>query len=218
MNVTIKRIILYVFGLFILALGVSFSILAGFGVSPVTSLPVAFSFASRFSVGVTTVMTNILFISLHSLLNKRIDLKDFVTQLMVAFLFGFFTDATLFILKLFPTPETFVARSVYLIISLFFISVGLLCYMTSKLPLMPYDALTYAIHKHFKMKFSKAKIILDSLNVCLAGTICFIFIQSFGSIGLGTLISAYFIGKILDWMMKFKLLLHNCIKQKQIQS
>lgn len=205
MNLTMKRITLYVLGLFVLAFGVSFSILAGFGVSPVSSLPVAVALSSGLSVGVTTVITNLLFIFLHSLLYKRMNVKDIAAPLIVAFLFGFFTDITLFLLKLFPTPETIVARSTYLLVSLFAISAGLLGYMTAKLPLMPYDALTYAIYERLKMKFSKAKILLDSLNVSLAGAICLIFIQSLGSIGIGTLIAAYLIGKILGWMLtRFK--------------
>ena len=111
-------------------------------------------------------------------------------------------DATLFIVQLLPTPETIFVRCVYLIISLFVVSVGLLGYFTAKLPLMPYDALTYAISERFNWKFSKAKISSDLINVCVAGAICLIFIQSLGSIGIGTLVAAYFIGKILGWMMK----------------
>ena len=90
---------------------------------------------------------------------------------------------------------------VYLIISLFVVSVGLIGYFTAKLPLMPYDALTYVISERFNLKFSKAKILSDLINVCVAGAICLIFIQSFGSIGIGTLVAAYFIGKILGWMI-----------------
>ena len=110
-------------------------------------------------------------------------------------------DATLFIVQLFPTPETIVVRCLYLIISLFVVSVGLLGYFSAKFPLMPYDALSYAVSERFKMKFSKAKISRDLINVCVAGAVCLIFIHSLGSIGIGTLIAAYFIGKILGWLM-----------------
>ena len=111
-------------------------------------------------------------------------------------------DATLFIVQLFPTPETIIVRCIYLLISLFVVSFGLLYYFSAKLPLMPYDALTYVISERFKWKFSKAKITSDLINVSVAGAVCLIFIQSFGSIGFGTLAAAYFIGKILGWMMK----------------
>lgn len=202
MNVIMKRLVLYVLGLFFLTLGVSFSIQAGLGVSPVSSLAYALLLTTGLSIGITTVLSNILFIIIQVILNKRIDLKEFVLQLLISILFGFFMDATLFIVQLFPTPETLVVRCVFLIISLFVVAVGLLGYFAAKLPLMPYDALTYVISQRFNLKFSKAKITGDLINVCISAGICLIFIQTFGSIGIGTLIAAYFIGKILGWLMK----------------
>ncbi|WP_409275089.1 YczE/YyaS/YitT family protein [Neobacillus sp. SCS-31] len=200
MNIT-KRLALYCFGLFFLSLGVSFSIQAGLGVSPVSSLPVAVSLTTGLSVGATTVLANVLFIIVQVILNKRIEIREYTVQLIVAFLFGFFMDVTLFIVQLLPTPETIVARVLYFIVSLFVLPAGLFGYIKAKLPLMPYDALTYVISERFSMKFGKAKITSDLLNVVVAGSVCLIFIKSFGSIGIGTLIAAYCNGKILGWML-----------------
>lgn len=192
----------YVFGLFFLSLGVSFSIEAAFGVSPVSSLAYAFALTSGLSVGITTVIANILFIILQIILSRRIDIKDYSIQLIIAFLFGFFMDATLFLVQILPAPNSILLRILFLIVSLFIVGVGLLLYFNAKLPLMPYDALTYVISDKFQLQFTKAKISSDLLNVGVAATVCLVFIQSFGSIGIGTLIAAYFIGKILGWMMK----------------
>lgn len=201
MNVTMKRIVVYVFGLFFLSLGVSFSIQAGLGVSPVSSLAYAFSLTTGLSVGIMTVVANLLFIIVQAILNKHFEVKESIVQLIIAFLFGGFMDATLMIAQMFPSPETLVSRFIYLIISLYIVAVGLLGYFTSKLPLMPYDALTYAISARFKLQFTKAKITSDLLNVIIACAVCLIFIHSFGAVGIGTLLAAYFIGKILGWMM-----------------
>ena len=76
-NETMKRLVLYVVGLFFLTLGVSFSIQAGLGVSPVSSLAYAFALTTGLSIGITTVLANVLFIIVQVILNKRIDLKDF---------------------------------------------------------------------------------------------------------------------------------------------
>ncbi|MDI2589053.1 DUF6198 family protein [Psychrobacillus sp. NEAU-3TGS] len=201
MNITIKRLSLYVIGLFFLSLGVSFSIVADFGVSPVSSLAYAFSLSFGLSVGMMTIVANVLFIIIQVILSKRFDLRESIVQLIITFLFGFFMDATLFLVQLLPSSESIVMRCVFLMISLFVVSIGLLGYFNAKFPLMPYDALTYAISEKFKMKFSKAKISSDLLNVCVAGLVCIIFIHSLGSIGIGTLVAAYFIGKILGWLM-----------------
>ena len=97
-------------GLFFLTLGVSLSIQAGLGVSPVSSLAYAIALTTGLSIGITTVLANVLFIIIQVILNKRMDLNEFVVQLIISFLFGFFMDATLFIVQLFPTPETIFTR------------------------------------------------------------------------------------------------------------
>lgn len=109
---------------------------------------------------------------------------------------------TLFLVQILPTPDTWVMRGAFLGISLFVVSIGLLGYFSAKFPLMPYDELTHVISEKFNMQFGKAKLTSDLLNVAVAGLIGLVFIQSLGSIGIGTLIAAYFIGKIVGWMMK----------------
>lgn len=213
-NILLKRVVCYVLGLFLLALGVSFSIQADLGVSPVSSLPYALTLTLGLSIGITTVLANILFIVFQVILNKVVDLKDFSLQLFIAFLFGFFMDASLFLVKLLPKPETLLGQSAYLIISLFIVAIGLLNYFVAKLPLMPYDALTYVISERFKLVYSRAKVTSDLINVGVAGAICLLSIQSFGSIGIGTVVAAYFLGKILGMFMKFfKERLENWINQ-----
>nr|WP_106784814.1 DUF6198 family protein [Lysinibacillus timonensis] len=202
-NVTIKRIVSYVFGLFFLSLGVSFSIQAGLGVSPVSSLAYAFALVTGLSVGIMTIFANIIFILFQALFNKKIKMKEYSVQLIIAFLFGFFMDATLYLVQILPFPASIVMRIFFLLISLIVVPIGLLGYLSAKLPLMPYDALTYAISNRFNLQFSKAKISSDLVNVFLAGAICVTFIQTFGSIGIGTIIAAYCIGKILGYLMKF---------------
>ncbi|WP_077621084.1 YczE/YyaS/YitT family protein [Bacillus sinesaloumensis] len=189
-------------GLFLLSLGVSFSIQADLGVSPVSSLAYAFALATGLSVGMMTVVANILFILIQIIISKRFDLRESSVQFIIAFLFGFFMDVTLFLVQLLPAPETLLVRWAYLVVSLFVVAFGLLGYFASKFPKMPYDELTFVISERFKMKVGKAKISSDLLNVCVAGIVCLIFIQSLGSVGIGTVIAAYFIGKILGWLIK----------------
>ena len=198
MNIISKRLTLYVIGLFLLSLGVSFSIQANLGVSPVSSLAYAISLTSGLTIGITTILANILFVFVQIILNKkRIGIREFIVQLSIVFLFGIFMDLTLAIVQLLPAPTTLVGRYLFLLISLYIISAGLLAYFSAKLPLMPYDALTYVVSDRFNMKFGKAKISSDLINVAVAGIVCLVFIQSLGAIGIGTILAAYFIGKIL---------------------
>ncbi|AMO86704.1 hypothetical protein B857_01556 [Solibacillus isronensis B3W22] len=204
MNHTIiisKRISIYIIGLFLLSLGATFSILAGIGVSPVTSLPYALALTTPLSVGITTVLANFVFIILQAIILKEIRWKNFFIQLIISFLFGFFMDFTIWLTNGLPEATSLVLIIVYLAISLILVALALLLYFTANLPTMPYDSLTYVIANTWKIPFSKAKITSDMLNVVLSLVICLLFIQSFGAIGIGTFIAAYGIGKMVGVLL-----------------
>lgn len=198
-----KQLLTYIIGLFILTVGISLSIYAGLGVSPVSSVAYAFTLATGISVGTTTIIVNSFFILLQWGITKKFLLRAYFLQLIVAFIFGFFTDFTLWLVELFlPTPTHSIVAIFYLIVSLFVVALGLLLYLNSRLPLMPIDALTFVISETFHVEFSKAKIMSDSFNVAIAVVLSLTTLHSLGSIGIGTFIAAYFIGKILGIFIK----------------
>lgn len=200
---TLKQSFVYILGLFILTFGISLSIYAGLGVSPVSSLAYAFTLISGITIGTTTVLANVIFIIVQWILTKTFKLRSYTVQLLVSILFGLFTDVTLSLTESFlPIPETMTMRIIYLIASLLVMSLGLLGYLSAKMPLMPYDALTYVISDTFHVAFSKAKVTGDVLNVVVAAVLCLVTIHAFGSIGFGTLIAALLVGKIIGFYMK----------------
>jgi uncharacterized protein len=201
MNRITKRLILYILGLFLLALGATFSIRASLGVSPVTSLPYALALITPFSVGITTVFANAVFIVIQALLLKEIRWKNFFLQFIISFVFGAFMDIAVWLTSFLPSATNMIFILVYFILSLFVVAFALILYFTAELPMMPYDALTYVISNQFKMPFGKAKITSDSINVLISLLLCLIFIHAFGSIGIGTFIAAYAIGKILGLLL-----------------
>ena len=194
---TMKRLITYITGLFLLALGATFSILAGLGVSPVTSLPYALSLITPYSVGMTTIAANILFIIIQMLLLRTIQWKNFTMQLIITFIFGFFMDATVYMTSFLPVAHSPALIALYFALSLVLVALALTFYFTSTLPMMPYDSLTYVIATKWTMPFSKAKITSDVLNVLVALALCLLFTQQFGAIGIGTFMAAYAIGKLV---------------------
>lgn len=196
-KIIFKRLLIYIVGLFFIALGATFSILASLGVSPVTSLPYALALITPLSVGITTILANVIFIVLQALLLKEIRWKNFFIQLIIAFLFGSFMDLTIWLTTSLPEANSIILMIIYLALSLVIVAFGLLLYFTANLPMMPYDSLTYVIANTWKMKFSKAKITSDLLNVIISLIICLLFIQSLGAIGIGTFVAAYGIGKIV---------------------
>lgn len=71
-NHIFKRFILLCSGLIIMAIGVAFSIKAGLGTSPISSVPYVTAKISGLSVGITTIIMNALFIIIQiCILNKE---------------------------------------------------------------------------------------------------------------------------------------------------
>lgn len=203
MNQITKRILIYILGTFLLGIGVTFSIKADLGVSPVSSLGYAIALITSISVGTAVFLSNIIFIAVQLLLSRKFDAKDYFLQLLSAVLVSSFIDITLALGNFLPDATTWTLRIVYLIISLFVIAFGVFFYVNARLPLASYDALVPVVAKKFKLPFGTAKTRCDLINVALSAVICLIFIQSFGSIGIGTFIAAYFTGKIIGIIIKY---------------
>lgn len=133
---------------------------------------------------------------------KKFEIKKYIIQLIIAFIVSSFLDLTLILSQVLPEANTLFIKAFYLVLSLFIIALAAFLYLLSGLPMMPYDTLVPTISEQYNISFSKTKIICDVLTVIVALLLYMIFLQSWGSIGIGTIISAYFIGKIIGVIMK----------------
>ena len=203
MNQITKRILIYILGKFLLGVGVTFSIKADLGVSPVSSLGYAIALITSISVGTAVFLSNILYIAVQIILSRQFEAKSYFLQLISAFLVSGFIDITLALGVFLPDAKNWTLRIVYLIISLVIIAFGVFFYLNARLPLASYDALVPAVSKKFHLPFGTAKTRSDLINVAVSAIICLLWIHSFGSIGIGTLLAAYFKGKIVGIIIKY---------------
>ena len=70
-KLTFKRIFNYIFGLFLITLGVAFSIKSGLGSTPVASIPYALNLILNIDLGITTFMFQIFLVILQLILLRR---------------------------------------------------------------------------------------------------------------------------------------------------
>lgn len=88
----IKRYILLLAGLTVMAFGVAFSIKGNLGTSPISSVPYAVSRFTPLTVGTATIVMHCVFIVIQiAVLRKKYQLIQLM-QLPVAFFFGYLTD------------------------------------------------------------------------------------------------------------------------------
>ena len=88
----LKRYLLLLVGLSVMAFGVAFSIKASLGTSPISSVPYVVSLFTPLTVGTATIVMHCVFIALQILILRKNYHPIQLMQLPVAFFFGYLTD------------------------------------------------------------------------------------------------------------------------------
>lgn len=198
----LRRVIVYTLGLFILALGVAFSIQSKLGVSPVSSLPYALSIVSAKDVGLMTTMVFSIYVLIQVIILRRKFPLKHLFQVLIASLFGYFVSLSMTIVGSF-NPISYIARFSFLGISLVLIAVGIIFYLTADLIPMPAEGLILAVNKVTKIPFGKGKIVFDVTSVSLAALLLIIFNGEIVGLREGTLIAAFGVGKLIGIFSKW---------------
>ena len=195
--VLIKRIILYGAGIFILAMGVAFSVKSNLGVSPVSSVPYVLSRIFPQSLGFWTVIFYLFCMVLQVVILRR-DYKLFnLFQIAASFAFGYFTDLTLFIISFLPSTDNYIVRFIYLAVGIACIALGVLFYLTTALISLPTDGTVQAVTYKGRFKLHHVKIGYDCISTALAVTLSLIVLGDIKGIGIGTVIASLGVGRML---------------------
>ena len=91
-ELTFKRIFNYIFGLFLITLGVAFSIKSGLGSTPVASIPYALNLILKWDLGITTFIFQIFLVFLELILLRNNFKRKHFLQVFVSLIFGVFTQ------------------------------------------------------------------------------------------------------------------------------
>ena len=169
-----RRCLLLVFGLLVMAYGVSLSIKAGLGTSPISSLPYTVSQLTPLSVGTATIAMHCTLILLQILLLRRTYRPVQLLQLPVALLFGGLTDLTLMSLQLL-TPSTYIEQWICCLLGTFLVGVGVSCEVNADVIPLAGEGFILAVCRAFSRPFSPVKIGFDCTLVaisCLLGFAC----------------------------------------------
>ena len=103
-----RRYVSFVFILFVIAFGTSLSIRANLGSSPISAPPYVLSLIPGIplTMGVIVICMHVLFILIQILLLRRnYELRQ-LSQILVSFLFGFYTDLTMWLTGFMQVPAS----------------------------------------------------------------------------------------------------------------
>lgn len=203
----LRRYESFVVILFVIAFGTSLSIRANLGSSPISAPPYILSLVPgiNLTMGQLTICMHVLFITIQVLLLRKNFEKRQYTQILVSFLFGFYTDLTMWLTGFLQIPFDidpligYPLRFFELLIGGAILAFGIACEVRCDSLMLAGEGLPLAISKFLNRDFGKVKICSDSTLVCIGTLFMFIFFGewSWEMIGVGTLVSMFYVGMMV---------------------
>ena len=192
----LRRCLLLVVGLVIMAFGVAFSIKAGLGTSPISSLPYVLSLLPlHLTVGTATIAMHVTLIILQILLLRRRYDPFQLAQLPVALVFGSLTDFSVWALQGINV-SAYPARWVLCIIGILLVGVGVSFEVTANVVTLAGEGMVLAVCKVFPVPFGNAKIGFDVTLVVIASVLSLLFLGRLYGVREGTVAAAFCVGLV----------------------
>ncbi|MCR5476001.1 MAG: hypothetical protein K6E92_00085 [Lachnospiraceae bacterium] len=195
-----RRICMSLFGVIICAVSVGIFKIAALGVDPFQSFMAGLDAMVPIKFGTLYVITNAVLLLFALAFDRHyIGIATFINL----FLLGYITQFTYAFLQTVIVNPSMVTRVLCLVIGVVIICFGSAFYMTADLGVSTYDAVALIICNTWKKgKFQYVRIITDVVCVILG---CVLFVLSGGALsqiptiaGIGTIITAFFMGPLIE--------------------
>lgn len=199
-ELTFKRVFNYVLGLYLITLGVAFSIKSGLGSAPVSSIPYAMNLIWVIEIGLATFIFHALAVLIEFILLRGEFNKKHFLQVFIGVLFGAFTTFSVSLMDFIPSANNLLFAISMTCLSVFFIALGLFFYVPTNIIPLAIEGLTQAIAIVSNKPFSTIKVYLDVCIVSTALILSYVFLGNLGSVGIGTILAALLIGTTVKYI------------------
>ena len=191
------RLPMYFIGLFIMTVGIAFSVRSDLGVSPVSSPPYTLTVVWNVEMGMATFLFHVALVLLQILLLRRKYKPKNLLQLAVGVVFGLFTTFCNGLVMMIPMPDILPFRIIMLAVSIVIVAIGIFLYVPADIMPLAGEGTMLAISQVPGFKFSNVKIGFDVSVSVISLVICLITVHNPGSVGIGTVVSAVLTGATL---------------------
>ena len=191
--VPIRRILVMLFGIFIMGLGIALFKQSSTGNGPSTAMGIAIGEVLGIDFSIIIIIMNCLFFVAEALFARNlIGIGTFANWLLVGpFASGFVRVFNHYI----GSDLSIIPRIGLMILGVLVLSLANALYQSADVGIAPYDSLSIIIFKRFCIPYFWARIITDS--------ICVIITYFFGGIlGIGTIICAFGLGPFISFFSK----------------
>ncbi len=198
----LKRYLLLLVGLSIMAFGVAFSIKASLGTSPISSVPYVVSLFTPLTVGTATITMHCVFILLQILILRKNYHPIQLMQLPVAFFFGYLTDFGVWAVQGI-TCNTYWQQWIVCLIGILLVAVGVSFEVKAGVVVLAGEGVVLAICKVLpKVKFGYMKVGFDVTLVVIACVLSTVFTGRLQGVREGTVAAALLVGLIAKQLGK----------------
>jgi Predicted membrane protein len=213
----VKRCVLLVVGLFIMAFGVVLSVKANLGTSPISAPPYVYSQAFPLTMGTTTILMNMGLILLQILLLRKQYEWIQLTQIIAVSVFGLFIDLTMPLVSWIHTSNYF-AQWALCLLSCVVLGFGVFLEVKAKVTYLAGEGLSLALAKVFRLEFGKAKVSVDCSLVVLGVASSFLLLHRLDGVREGTVAAALLVGTIVRFYAKHISFIDNWLGNKPIEA
>ena len=197
----IRRYLLLLAGLSIMAFGVAFSIKASLGTSPISSVPYVVSLFAPLTVGTATIIMHCVFILLQILILRKKYHPIQLMQLPVAFFFGYLTDFGVWAVQGI-TCNHYLQQWLVCLIGIFLVAMGVSLEVKAGVVVLAGEGVVLAICKVLPVKFGYMKVGFDVTLVAIACVLSFVFTGRLQGVREGTVAAALLVGLIAKQLGK----------------
>lgn len=197
----LKRWLVFLLGVFLIATGVALSVRADLGTAPIASLPTVLSFATPISIGTYIMLLNLLFVGLQILiLRRRFPVFQFI-QIPLAFAFGLFVDLAMYLTG-WLEPANYIEQWLWLLASVFVLALGVYVEMRPRLTYLPGNAIVFTIYTVLQnIRYGTIKTVVDSTIVLLSVIASLALLGGLYGVREGTVFSALTVGLVIRWIL-----------------
>lgn len=194
------RFLLYLVGLNLIALAVVLNIRYDLGVAAFSSVMYAISEIYSISLGTASIICYLIFVVVQCILSRKITLQ-YLLEVPLSFAFGLLTDFYDWLIPAFSLALAL--RVIFFALTMFVTAMGVFLCVKTNLVLTPTDGIVKTIADVFLLPFSATKNVFDLSLVAISVLLCLVNHAPFYGIGVGTVLTAVFIGRIIKIYEKF---------------
>lgn len=202
LHITIlKRYLLLLVGLSVMAFGVAFSIKASLGTSPISSVPYVLSLFTPLTVGTATIIMHCFFILMQILILRKNYHFIQLMQLPIAFFFGYLTDFGVWAVRGI-SYHTYWQQWILCLIGILLVAIGVSLEVKAGVVVLAGEGVVLAICQVLPVKFGYMKVGFDVTLVVIACVLSLVFTDQLQGVREGTVAAAIMVGLIAKQLGK----------------